>query len=302
MKTAFGSMGVLALGLAFVAAAGGCEARDCPDNNAGADGGTQSSNEGSCVQLVSLKKWTGTADSRDVAYVAGGDVTIDGRNGDIDVQQGSAGTVTAVFKPFVMRAADTPDSEIQANLAQLNIEAGGDASLITLKTTRASGAPNTLGADIVVTLPPEFNGALRIIQDNGRVNVGFAGVATHVGINSNNGQCDFNAGTAARTVDITCDNGDITGAIPVPADAANSTVTSGNGSIDLTFGTGATPFNVSAQAMDGGTVTTTLGSSCTENAASESAKTVSCNGATTANPTYTVTAAGTSLADVNLQF
>ena len=298
MKTAFGSIAVLALGLSVFAAAA-CEAQDCDVTRETPDGGTETT-QGTCFK--SLKTWSGNASSQDVAYVAGGSVTIDSRNGSVRVEQGSAGTVKATVTPFVTRAFDTPQSTIDADLAQLHLNAGGDASLVTVATTRDSGSPSTLGGNIVVSLPPEFDGELKIIQDNGSVDVNFVGAATHLGIASDNGACEFDAGSTARTVDITCDNGDIKGTIPVPADAAGGKVSSGNGTVELGFGTGATPFNVSAQAMDGGTVTTTLGSACTENAASESSKTVSCNGATSANPTYTITAAGTSLADVVLTF
>ena len=298
MKTAFGSIAFFALGMAAVAASG-CEAQDCDVTRETPDGGTQTS-QGTCFK--SLKRFeAATPESREVSYAAGSNVTIDGRNGNIRVEQGTAGVVKATFLPFVFRAFDTPPEEAANDMSKLNIQADGTTEVV-LATTRTADALSSLGADIAVWLPPEFDGMLKIRQDNGSVDVNFAGAATHLGIDSNNGSCEFDAGSAARSVDITCDNGDITGVIPVPADATGGPVTSGNGAIDLTFGTGATPFNVSAQAMDGGAVVTSLGSACTEQAASDSAKTVSCNGATSANPTYTITASGTSLADVNLNF
>lgn len=62
-------------------------------------------------------------------------------------------------------------------------------------------------------------------------------------------------------------------------------------------------FSVRAAAISGGTVTAeNLPSGCTLNAASESAKTLSCGGATTDDPIYDVEADGTSLAGVVLTF
>jgi hypothetical protein len=312
MKTAFAGLAVFGLGIGLLHVGVGCEAQKCDDQTVQGEGdaGTEESDEGACVVLKSLKKFNGTDQSGQAEWVDGAPVTIDGRNGDITVRQGSGMNVAATFEPFVFRAYDTPDEVAIADIAKLNAVVEGDHNgtpgAVLVRTSRQDGAKTTLGADITVDLPPTFNGPLSIIQDNGQTDVDFAGSAVGFSVKSDNGSCDVTTGAAAATVDVFCDNGDLVASVGgVPAGSEPRKFATGNGTVDVDFsGAAGARFNVQAQARAGGIVDTTNAASagCAVQEASAGSKTVSCNGATSADPTYQAIADGTGLADVVLSF
>lgn len=269
----------------------GCEAQKCDGQNGQ-----------SAICLKSLKRWEGPAETKSADYVAGADVNIHSRNGKLDVVQGSTDdSVSATFHPFVMRAYDTSDSVISDDLAKLetSVDAGTDGT-VTVNVSRDSGAENTLGADLTVELPPSFAGALSVGQDNGETNVHFVGAAVSLVVTSDNGGCDV--ATASSDVSVHCKNGDLTASIDAVTPQSGSGFTTDNGSITLSLPSDGV-FSVQAQALAGGVVTVEqLPAACQVNSASGAAKTVSCNGATDADPVYTVKADGTGLADAILRF
>jgi hypothetical protein len=269
----------------------GCEAMKCTDPNGQ-----------SAICLKSLKRFNGAAESQTAPYVAGANVSIHDRNGNIDVVQGDADdSVSATFQPFVLRAYDTSDSVITDDLSKLetSVTAADDGS-VTVDVRRDNGAEDTLGADVSVGMPPSFAGSLTLAADNGATHVRFVGAAVGVSVTSQNGSCDVATGTS--DVSIHCDNGDLTATVDAASPQTGSGFSTGNGSITLTLPADGV-FSVQAQALAGGAVNVqNLPASCATNAASNSSKTVSCNGATSADPIYTAKADGTSLADVNLRF
>ena len=288
MKTAFVTLFALTVG-AF--ALSGCEVSDCAEKDA----------DGVCLQGKSLKRWVDSSpDLRTTTWASGGNVTVTGPNGDISVVQGVEGEVSASFTAFVMRAYDTPEDEIRANLESISKTANTDSTgNVTVVASRASGSPSTLGADIAVALPPSFDGVLTVNQNNGSTNMGFVGGALGVVLRSDNGSCQVNAGAAAN-IDLYCDNGGLTARVTdIATNFESGKFVTGNGSIELTFPAGGV-FSIAARAMDGGVVDTTSAEAagCLVQVASEASKTVSCNGATVADPEYSAQAQGTGLADV----
>jgi hypothetical protein len=287
----FPSLGLgLWLGLFIASGTLGCEAQECDNEETGADG----------VCLKSLKRFDSPAETDGVAY-AGDDVIISSANGDVHVVEGGAGDVTATFEPFVLRAYDTPEEAAQEDLDSLErsiTTTGGD---VHIDVRRPDGSPSSLGADITAAIPPEFTGNLRIEQSNGETQVDFVGGAMGVLVTSDNGSCDIATGVASE-ISVHCDNGDLSASISDVTAQSGSGFSTGNGSITLSLPAGAV-FSVQAAALAGGTVTVeNLPSACTLAVGSESAKTLSCNGATTDDPVYQVEADGTSLADVVLSF
>jgi hypothetical protein len=260
-----------ALTFALLFSLGGCEVQECDNEETGADG----------LCLKSLKRWTAPDETVQVSYRAGANMGIDSPNGDVRVVRGtSTDTVSVTFEPFVLRAYDTPDEEAEADLDSLerSIEDDGIGNL-TVDVTRPSGSPSSLGADITVELPTSFDGVLEVNQDNGSTEVDFVGDATAVQVWSRNGDCEVATGNASAV-----------------------SVQTGNGSITLSLPSDGL-FSVQAQALAGGEVIVDdLPDACSVNEASDSAKTVSCNGATTEDPIYGAVADGTSLADVILSF
>lgn len=281
----------LVLGLFLATGALGCEAQDCDNQETGAEG----------VCLKSLKRFDSPAESQTADYAAGADIVIDSPNGDVHVVAGDAGEVLARFKPFVLRAYDVSDEEAQEDLDSLERTVTLNGEDVWIDVTRPDGSPSSLGADIDVFVPPEFSGTLDLRQANGHTEVDFVGGAVGVLVTSENGDCDVDAGGAAE-ISIACDNGDISASIEDVVEQSGSGFSTGNGAIRLSLPSDQV-YSVQAAALAGGTVTAeNLPSGCALNEASESAKTVSCNGATDEDPVYAVEADGTSLADVVLAF
>jgi hypothetical protein len=281
---------------ALLAPLSGCELQDCDNPETGA--------EGVCVK--SLKRFESGPETHSATWAPGASVTIDSPNGDVRVVQGDDdAAVSVTFEPFVLRAFDTPEEEVAEDLASLNrsVRSQGPPATtesgVVVDVSRPSGSP-TLGADITVRLPPIFNGTLDVDQTNGSTEVDFVGAAVAVIVASNNGGCDIATGSASN-IDVHCDNGDLEASVSAVAPQAGSGFSTGNGSITLSLPSDAV-FVVRAQALAGGTVDfDNLPDVCTVEA-SDSAKTVNCNGATNDDPVYDATADGTSLADVILVF
>jgi hypothetical protein len=280
----------LLLGIFLANGSLGCEAQDCDNEETGAEG----------VCLKSLKRFESPAETETVAY-AGDDVIIRSSNGDVHVVQGETGDVTATFEPFVLRAYDVTQEEADEDLASLERVITTDGNDVHVDVARPDGAPSSLGADITVAIPPEFAGNLRIEQSNGHTEVDFVGDAAGVLVTSDNGGCDIVAGVASE-ISVYCDNGDIRASIDGVTPQFGNGFSTGNGSITLAV-PGDAVFSVQAESLAGGSVTAeNMPDDCVLNEASASAKTLSCNGATTEDPVYTVKADGTSLADVVLTF
>jgi hypothetical protein len=282
-----------ALSFALLLPLGGCEVQDCDNEETGADG----------LCLKSLKRWTAPDETMDTGYTAGASVTIDSPNGDVRVVRGdSTDTVSATFERFVLRAHDTPDEEAEADLDSLERSIGPNGNgNVVVDVSRPSGSPSSLGADITVALPTSFDGVLEVDQNNGSTEIDFVGAAVGVIVTSDNGGCDIRTGSASD-VSVHCDNGDLTASIDEVSAQTGSGFSTGNGSIELSLPSEGV-FSVQAQALDGGVVTINrLPDTCGVNEASDAAKTVSCNGATTQDPIYVADAQGTSLANVILNF
>lgn len=300
MKKAFGSLAVFCLGVGSLVMLAGCEAQKCDVETSS---GTQ---EGVC--LKSLTRFQGSNPIvKQAQWTPGSPITIESRNGDIDVVRGTSDVVVATFRPVVYLAHDSSDERVNGEFAKLNADATGDMSgAVLVKTSRMDGAASTLGADIRVELPPTFDGALAVQQDNGSTDIDFAGSATSVKLNSDNGGCNVTSSAAATAVDLLCDNGDLSANISgAPPGAGTRSIRTDLGDIGLSFVgvPSSQPFNVQAFAAGTNSVVTTVneaGAGCTVQVAGPNSKTISCHGATTDNPTYVVRAE--KLSDITLTF
>lgn len=292
MKAALRNVGLLALSVGLLGMLTGCEVSDCDDQSDDADG--------TCVEGKSLDKFVADEDDEaSVFYNDGQDIKVLSVNGELRVRPGSDETKAVLrYRRFVFRAYDTPIEEVQADLEKLVVEARPtDTGAAGFDVDRLGG-PAGLGADLTLLVPPGFNGTLDLTQDNGPTDIGYVGDARGVLLNSENGRCEVAAG-GAELIDLYCGNGDLSASVAaVPETFVSGDFETGNGTIVLSF-PAAAKFNVQAQAHDGGVVdVTNVHTGCAVNASSESAKTISCNGATSEDPVYTANAHGTSLADV----
>jgi len=259
----------------------GCELQKC-DVTTTNDAGVSTTKSGVCAK--SLKKWVGTPRNKTAQWASGGSVTIDGFNGAITVVKGSGTTVSVTFTPVDLRAYDTKDADVQADFAALATDATADANgNVSIKSYQNGNAHTGLGAEIRVALPDTFDGALSVTQHNGDTSLDFTGSASSLTVSSHNGEVSGSVGAVG---------------------ALGGKVSTGNGSIGMHFD-GTQTFNVAASALAGGQVDVGNAESagCTVVAGSTAgAQTVSCGGATDADPTYVLQADGTGLADVTLSF
>ena len=318
MKTAFGILtaGLLATGL--LVSMPGCELTSCEDEDAPAD--TSDAGEGSeettgnesdednegCIRFESLKKFVGTSETKQVGWNDGGKLRIESRNGRVTVKAGSGDTFDVEFTPFSWRGHSKKDQAIAEIENKLNKVADGDGSGGALvKTSRKSGSSSGLGADIVVTLPAGFNGAIEIEQDNGFIDVQSVGSATSLNVeNTGAGDCEINGNSTVTSTTVNCDFdievynvadsvnvhakglGDVTVSI-ASANAGGGNITADKGDVALTMPASGT-YSVQATANAEGTVNEgSVPSGCMTQEAAANSKTVSCGAG---GPNYVVSA------------
>lgn len=225
MKTAISYFLYAAFGFGLLAGTSGCE--QCQVDTK--EGDTTVSRSGFC----SVKEFTGTTSAKSAALMAGGNVSINNINGTLKITKSTSESVNATFRPFVWRAFNTSDADIQKSFSQLNTTVTADASgNVTVSTTRDSGAPSTLGANVVVEIPADFAGVLKVTQHNGSTDVAFSGNAAQLIVDSSNGSIDASANAPSK-LSLHSDNGSVTASAGSINDA---TLTSGNGSITASVG------------------------------------------------------------------
>jgi len=192
----------------------------------------------------SLTRYNGSDDSRTLSYSDGLNLAVTGINGGIDVQSGSGDDVVVTFKPFTMRPdgeSDQAKVEMEDNLV---LTATDDGS-ITVSVSKASGSSSTLGADIVVTLPSSFNGAVVVDQNNGSTDVSLGGASpSSVDIRSDNGSVDLSM------------SGDTSSATTVHTDNGSLDLSGVHGELNITQGNGVDcNVSVSAWSTEDGNIT-----------------------------------------------
>jgi hypothetical protein len=242
----------------------------------------------------STKRVTGSTTPKTGPWVPGDSVVIDSINGGIEVNRGSGDSVAADFTPFVLIGYDATDEEEKEELEKLKptltVLADEDPPVILVKTVRQGQVLSSLGADIDVRLPAEFDGRLEILQNNGPLEVNSVAQASDLVVESDNGSCEVHAG-GARMIDVFCDSGGLTGSIgEIPEDFVSASLRTGRGNIQLDFPSGR--FVVQAYSRSGGIVDVgnAADAGCSVDAASDSSKTITCGDANAEDPLYVVTA------------
>lgn len=248
---------------------------------------------GVACTVKATKLATGKGYSQETEWRSGDALVIRGINGTIDVRESSGDQVLAQFSPFVLIADDATAREVRHELDKLRgtIEVDESTRTITVETQREGQVLSSLGADVIVSIPEQFDGPLSIHQENGPVEVKGTGHASRFALVNENGSCDLNVGLAT-VIHVKCGFGDLTGAVPeVPESLETATFETGRGDIELRFPDDEV-FSVRALSATGGLVDVTHAeqAGCSVLVASESSKTVVCNGATQNDPVYDVAA------------
>lgn len=187
------------------------------------------------VTVETLVRYEGTDESARVEYLPTQGVHIVSDNGDVEVRVGNVSDVVVTFSPFTMRKKDQSDLAVREMEQDLRLSAKTQGDIV-IRTERVSGASGYLGADIRVVLPADFDGGLRIEQDNGGVEVNLAGAPSRATtIVSGNGRIEVVGARGA--IDVTTDNGSVSVDLDAWSDV-DGIIATGNGDIDLTVPAG----------------------------------------------------------------
>jgi len=298
------SLWVLA-GVTSLVASTGCEVQSCTGEN-GED----------AVCLKSLKRYElegGEIQPEPLAYNAGMNVTVRGKYGDIDVVEGSPGEVSVLLEPFDYRAHDAEDAardELE-NDFEYSFEDDGAGIVVT---TDRHDSTNGLGADVTLFLPPEFDGALVLVNDSdgpvnpGDISAAFVGDASSVDVSTDSlGDCSIEAGASVVFTRAHCDGTIVATGVAdevdirstglggeidvtfraVSADSPGGRVESEDGDVAVDFPNGAS-FTVQAESSEDGAVKAgPLDAACVGDAAADTAKSYTCGDG---GPNYVVKA------------
>jgi hypothetical protein len=152
------SMSALLVTTGFFAT--GCE---CQDSGTDAEGR-------SVTTCESLQKFVGTKTTETVAYTDGAALNFNGVKGQVDVRIGSGSDVQVEFTPFSWRGFSKEAEATDDIEKDLQTSVNSDGS-INVTVSRTSGASSELGADVLITLPAAFNGAVNMNIGSGFVDV-----------------------------------------------------------------------------------------------------------------------------------
>jgi hypothetical protein len=324
MNPRFRSLAWSALSLTLLLAASGCETSNCK---------TEEGNDAVCAE--SLKKFTvaGTKQTLEVEYEPGRDLVVDNIKGTIRVNEGlDAGVIRITFEPFTYRG-HTKDAEARddiENKFSASFEWVEEDDAYIARTDRAKGSSDELGAEITVELPPEFDGALRVVnQGGGEVNPGnvivnFTALSPSVTLENKSlvGDCDLDGAETVKWTKARCggnieirgisDNVDVVSTgletgldilvqfASISDDAEGGTIKSDDGQVDVIFPPGAN-FSVDASTGEGVVTLFDVPDTC-EVEGDDSSKSIVCG--SDGNAVYTIQAGldGVGEAPLNLDF
>jgi len=274
MNFCFRSLSLSVLSLSVLLAATGCETSSCT---------TEEGDDAVCAE--SLKKFTvsGTKQKLELEYEPGRDLVVDNIKGTIRVNEGlDAGIITVTIEPFTYRG-HSKDAEARdeiENKFSASAELNEDETAYVVKTSRGKGSSDELGAEITIELPPEFDGAIDLLNrgggeiNPGNVIVNYTALAHSVYLvnRSSVGDCDLDGAETVTFTKAHCggnieirgisDDVDIVSTgletgldilvefASISDDASGGTIKSDDGQVDVIFPKGAN-FSVDASTGEG---------------------------------------------------
>jgi hypothetical protein len=307
MKTVLGLLGLLSVGAFVMAGTAGCQ-----------------------VEAKSMTRFSGpefnSTDSE--AWSSGGTVTIDGIFGKITVKQGAADVVKADFEPFSYDGYDEKERALQDMANSMKVDVLPDGNGVLVKTWNEGKHQSSLGAQVTVELPSNFDGTL-IVNNRGRgdvatrgefdVNVGFVGNATSLDVRTGAdiGDCKIQGASSVTKSEVHCgafvqlhgvsdfvnvttsfgavSNDAIDVELASVSAAGGGALSSADGAIKLSMPAGAV-YSVQAQTQDGAVQVNGAPAECSVEEAAPSSKTLTCG---SGGPNYVV---GAGDGDVVLAF
>src|SRR5688500_18322360 len=115
-----------------------------------------------------LEEFEGEPVELAVNYTAGRALYVSGLNGEIRLEAGTAGEVHVRFKPFTFEGYTKEEEAREAIANDLHIALTEDAAGDVHATVTKDGG-GSLGAHMLVSLPPEFDDLIQIENKNGEV-------------------------------------------------------------------------------------------------------------------------------------
>ncbi|HMJ11506.1 MAG TPA: hypothetical protein VK524_08855 [Polyangiaceae bacterium] len=265
-----------------------------------------------------LKEYEGEPTTLAVNYSPGRALYVEGLNGEIRLETGVAGEVQVRFKPFTFEGYTKEDEAREAIENDLHIALAEDSSGNVHATVTKDDGAGSLGAHMLVYLPPEFDDLIHIENDNGEIEVDFVAQANALEVtNDKAGDCLIAGQPTIRDTNVVCQFdvrvlnvvdkvnvrsegiGDVTVAIAsIAPGSAGGDIRTKSGNVNLTLPASS---DFSVQASASGTVNEgALPSGCQVATAAANSKTVSC----ATGPNFTVFAGVESQLthDVNLSY
>jgi len=200
MNFRFRSLTLTAVGLSVLALSTGCEVSKCK---------TDEGQDATCAE--SLETTYGPHETLEATYDVNMDLNVDGVKGEILVVPGTAGVVRVTFKPFTVRG-HSKDADAQEDLEQgwiKDVRVEGNAVVVE---TFQNGESDEVGAAMEIELPPEFNGAINIMNrsvgevDQGRVIINDVASAHSVHVESLGlGLCDIDGAPSVTNTYVSCE-------------------------------------------------------------------------------------------------
>ncbi len=150
----------------------------------------------------SLVRFEGELQNVQLTYNQGDDIVVQGVNGNIDVHRGGAADqVLVAFQPFSMRGHSF-EEDAKKDLAEDLIIETDDQGRILIKVSRAGDSSTGLGADMDITLPDGYTGAIDIDVGNGFLTADLSGGTPASTTVHNEGAGDLEITGAAGKLDI----------------------------------------------------------------------------------------------------
>lgn len=217
-------------------------------------------------------------------------------NGEIRLESGQPGEVHVLFKPFTFEGYTKEDEAREAIRNDLHMSLLEDESgNVEARVTKDGGG--SLGAHMIIFVPPEFNDRIYIENRNGEVEIDYVGQANALVVDNNGaGDCLIAGAPTIRDTDVRCgfdvrvrdvadkvvvqseEIGDVTVSIAsIAAGSANGHIEAENGDVSLTVPASTSDFSVQASAFGGGVVNAgSPPANCQVAVAAENSKTLSC--------------------------
>lgn len=322
MKTVLGFLGLVTMGTFLLAGTSGCEVACAEDEE----------KKGTTCVAKSLTKFNGQPGQDSATWTAGGDITVDGVFGNIEVIADSPdNTVSVTFTPFSYRGHDQEADAIRDMEEALKTEAVESGGGVLVRSWREGTHGSSLGAQMVVHIPSSFDAKL-IVINRGEGNVSSdldfdvklgsvgAAKALDVSTGSDLGACNIYGAPSVTQSDVHCGEHvwlrDVSDSVNVSTKfgavideaifidfasisaGSGGTITSEDGDINLVLPAG-NVFSIQAQSSEGGVVEVVNNpAECGVEVAAETSKTLSCGAG---GPNYVVTAGVDSLGESNVK-